>query len=258
VGEDRYAGAWIDRSSQPPVLGMALVAPEAGQVTSIQDEARRADWSLTIDVVKYSRAQLGRLRRTLGVECLRWPGGDAPGHGSIGQRLCDRSARGGRIRVRLLPSVSRREFPSSRRITLAVPTGLVTRGRAVRTCGQRAVPVRGGGNRVRDRALGYRSSASMDTSRLGRRRCGLDAHMDRCPNDPGGVRSESGWVLGGARQHGYGDHRHCGRLGQCEGGRPRADYGGYLDGGRGHSHARTASTSTTRNGVLTGTTPCTF
>jgi hypothetical protein len=58
VGEDRYAGAWIDRSSQRPVLGMALVAPEAGQVTSIQDEARRAGWLLTIDVVKYSRAQL--------------------------------------------------------------------------------------------------------------------------------------------------------------------------------------------------------
>ena len=33
VGEDRYAGAWIDRNSQRPVLGMALVAPEAGQVT---------------------------------------------------------------------------------------------------------------------------------------------------------------------------------------------------------------------------------
>jgi hypothetical protein len=58
VGEDRYAGAWIDRSSQRPVLGLALVAPEAGHVTSIQDEARRAGWSLTIDVVKYSRAQL--------------------------------------------------------------------------------------------------------------------------------------------------------------------------------------------------------
>jgi hypothetical protein len=58
VGEDRYAGAWIDRSSQHPVLGMAFVAPEAAQVTSIQDEARRAGWSLTIDVVKYSRAQL--------------------------------------------------------------------------------------------------------------------------------------------------------------------------------------------------------
>jgi hypothetical protein len=40
------------------VLGMALVAPEAGQVTSIQDEARRAGWSVTIDAVKYSRTQL--------------------------------------------------------------------------------------------------------------------------------------------------------------------------------------------------------
>jgi hypothetical protein len=58
VGEDRYAGAWIDRSLQRPVLGMALVAPEAAHVTSIQDKARRAGWSLTIDVVKYSRAQL--------------------------------------------------------------------------------------------------------------------------------------------------------------------------------------------------------
>jgi hypothetical protein len=58
VGEDRFAGGWIDRSSQRSVLGMALVAPEAGQVTSIQAEARRAGCYLTIDVVKYSRAQL--------------------------------------------------------------------------------------------------------------------------------------------------------------------------------------------------------
>jgi hypothetical protein len=58
VGEDRFAGGWIDRSSQRSVLGMALVAPEAGQVTSIQAEARRAGCYLTIDVVKYSQAQL--------------------------------------------------------------------------------------------------------------------------------------------------------------------------------------------------------
>ena len=167
-------------------------------------------------------------------ECVRWAGGDAPGQGSIGWRLCDRSARRGRIRARLLPSVSRREPPSSLRITLPVPFGLDTRGRAVRTCGQHAVPVRGGRNRGRDRAPGDRSSASMDTSRLGRRRCGLDAHMDRRPNDPGGVRSESGWVLGSARQHGCGDYRHGGRLGQRQGACPRADYWRF---GRRHSVA---------------------
>jgi hypothetical protein len=58
VGEDRFGGGWIDRRLQPPTLGIALVAPVATEVTSIQDEARRAGWSLTIDVVTYSATQL--------------------------------------------------------------------------------------------------------------------------------------------------------------------------------------------------------
>jgi hypothetical protein len=58
VGEDSYGGAWIDRTLSPPVLGLALVDPEAEQVSSIREVAKRAGWSLTIDVVKYSRAQL--------------------------------------------------------------------------------------------------------------------------------------------------------------------------------------------------------
>jgi hypothetical protein len=112
-------------------------------------------------------------------DCIRWLGGHAPGHGSIGQRLCDRSARGGRIRGRLLPSVSQRRNPrSGRGLGLAHPTDLDPRGRTVGTGWRPAEPVRWSGNRGRGRALGGRSSARMDTSRPGRRRCGLDPHMD--------------------------------------------------------------------------------
>jgi hypothetical protein len=58
VGEDAYGGAWIDRTLAQPVLGVALVAPQADHVTSIREAARRAGWSITIDLVKYSRAKL--------------------------------------------------------------------------------------------------------------------------------------------------------------------------------------------------------
>jgi hypothetical protein len=58
VGEGAYGGAWIDRTLAQPVLGLALVAPQADHVTSIREAARRAGWSITIDLVKYSRAKL--------------------------------------------------------------------------------------------------------------------------------------------------------------------------------------------------------
>jgi hypothetical protein len=58
VGEDAYGGAWIDRTLAQPVLGVALVAPQADHVTSIREAARRAGWLITIDLVKYSRAKL--------------------------------------------------------------------------------------------------------------------------------------------------------------------------------------------------------
>ena len=35
VGEGAYGGAWIDRTLAQPVLGVALVAPQANHVTSI-------------------------------------------------------------------------------------------------------------------------------------------------------------------------------------------------------------------------------
>jgi hypothetical protein len=58
VGEDAYGGAWIDQTLDQPLLGVALIAPQADHVTSIREAARRAGWSITIDLVKYSRAQL--------------------------------------------------------------------------------------------------------------------------------------------------------------------------------------------------------
>lgn len=58
VGEGRYGGGWIDRGQGSPGLGIALVAPETSEVASIRDEAQRKGWPVTIDVVRYSRAQL--------------------------------------------------------------------------------------------------------------------------------------------------------------------------------------------------------
>jgi len=66
VGEEGYGGAWIDRTHAQPVLGLALVDPQAEQVTSIREVARRAGWSLTIDAVKFSRAQLISFYEDLG------------------------------------------------------------------------------------------------------------------------------------------------------------------------------------------------
>jgi hypothetical protein len=59
VGEDAYGGAWIDRTLAQPVLGIALIAPQADHVTSIREAARRAGWSITIDLVKYSSSARG-------------------------------------------------------------------------------------------------------------------------------------------------------------------------------------------------------
>jgi hypothetical protein len=58
VGADNYGGGWIDRSLPRPTLGMALVAPSVNDVSSIQEVAKRAEWPLIIDDVRYSRAQL--------------------------------------------------------------------------------------------------------------------------------------------------------------------------------------------------------
>jgi hypothetical protein len=42
VSEGSYGGAWIDRTLASPVLGLALVDPEAVQVSSIREVAKRA------------------------------------------------------------------------------------------------------------------------------------------------------------------------------------------------------------------------
>lgn len=58
VGESRFGGAWIERVGGHRELGLAIVSPSQHEVTSIQEAARRTGWTLTIDVAKYSRAEL--------------------------------------------------------------------------------------------------------------------------------------------------------------------------------------------------------
>lgn len=59
VGEDRFGGAWIDRTPRVrPELGIALIDPTAEDLDIIQRAAREAGWPLVVDEVKYSRATL--------------------------------------------------------------------------------------------------------------------------------------------------------------------------------------------------------
>jgi hypothetical protein len=58
VGEDRFGGAWIEHDGGIRQLGIAIVSPLQHEVTSIQEAARGAGWSLTIDVARYSRNEL--------------------------------------------------------------------------------------------------------------------------------------------------------------------------------------------------------
>jgi hypothetical protein len=58
VGEDRFGGAWIEDDGGHRQLGIAIVSPLQREVTSIQEAARGAGWSLTVDVARYSRNEL--------------------------------------------------------------------------------------------------------------------------------------------------------------------------------------------------------
>jgi hypothetical protein len=66
VGEDRFGGGWIDRTSaRRPVLGIALVDPTPEDLDVIEGTAREAGWPVTVDIVKYSRAALVAFYDTL-------------------------------------------------------------------------------------------------------------------------------------------------------------------------------------------------
>jgi hypothetical protein len=59
VGDARYGGSWIDRTSAVrPQLEVAVVAPTPDDVRLIEQTALAAGWRVIIDAVTYSRSQL--------------------------------------------------------------------------------------------------------------------------------------------------------------------------------------------------------
>jgi hypothetical protein len=58
IGHDRFGGAWIDRTSTRPVIGLALVEPTQADVDAIRTAASRARWPVEIRAARYSRAEL--------------------------------------------------------------------------------------------------------------------------------------------------------------------------------------------------------
>jgi hypothetical protein len=65
LGDDRFGGAWIDRTPSPPVIGIAAVDPSQRDVDSIVASAKDTGWNMQIVGVRYSRADLvGMLEST--------------------------------------------------------------------------------------------------------------------------------------------------------------------------------------------------
>jgi len=59
VGEDRFGGAWIDRTSTSrPVLGFAVVSPTQSDVDAIAAAARDGGWPVQVVTVRYARIHL--------------------------------------------------------------------------------------------------------------------------------------------------------------------------------------------------------
>ncbi len=71
VGEDRFGGAWIDRTSPTrPIIGIAVVEPVQPDVEAIHRSAQEAGWSVQIIAVRYSRVHLIGLLESLGKTAL--------------------------------------------------------------------------------------------------------------------------------------------------------------------------------------------
>ena len=58
LGDKRFGGAWIDKTSPPPVIGIAAVDLPQPDVDAILASAKGAGWSVQIMEVRYSRAEL--------------------------------------------------------------------------------------------------------------------------------------------------------------------------------------------------------
>jgi len=58
LGDARFGGSWIDRTTSPPVIGVAAVDPSQGDVDAILATGQGAGWPVQIVAVRYSQAQL--------------------------------------------------------------------------------------------------------------------------------------------------------------------------------------------------------
>ncbi len=85
VGEDRFGGAWIDRTNpNSPIIGIAVVEPSQQDVAAIHRSAQEAGWAVQIFAVRYSRAHLIGLLESLSKAAV-------PGDAWIGLGLDARS-----------------------------------------------------------------------------------------------------------------------------------------------------------------------
>jgi hypothetical protein len=58
VTEERFGGAWIDRTHRPAVIGIAVVDPTQSDVDAISGVAREAGWTVEVVRVRYWRKTL--------------------------------------------------------------------------------------------------------------------------------------------------------------------------------------------------------
>jgi hypothetical protein len=70
LGPDRFGGAWIDRSSDPPIIGVGVVDPSQPDVDRIHRAAQEASWRVQLLAVRHSRDQLVGLLESLSGEPL--------------------------------------------------------------------------------------------------------------------------------------------------------------------------------------------
>jgi hypothetical protein len=64
LGQDRFAGAWIDRSADP-FIGIAIVGPTQADVEAIDAAARPLGWPVRIVAARHSRTELIGLIKAL-------------------------------------------------------------------------------------------------------------------------------------------------------------------------------------------------
>jgi hypothetical protein len=65
LGQDRFGGAWIDRSAVHSVIGIAIVDPTQADVDAIDAAARPLGWPVQIVAARHSRTELIGLIKAL-------------------------------------------------------------------------------------------------------------------------------------------------------------------------------------------------